>query len=150
MFRKLFVLVVFKVLFLMPVFIILTGCSTTITAQREKVTLTGKIDQIILVEKNFTVLGIIFLTSTAIIDSNGSIIEGSPVTYEMLMKEAQKLGADDVVNLRIDEIQKNTEIQKLNHENIDYQQSITTVSKRIIVQREITYNATALAIKYMN
>ena len=150
MFRKLSILVAFKVIFLMLVFILLAGCSTTITAQREKVALNGKIEQITLVEKNFTVLGIIFLTSTAIIDSNGSIIEGSPVTYEMLMKEAQKLGADDIVNLRIDEIQKNTEIQKLNQENIDYQQSITSVSKRIIAKREVTYNATALAIKYMN
>ena len=128
----------------------MAGCSTTTTANREKVTLTGKIEQITLKEKNFTVVGIIFLTSTAIIDSNGSIIEGSPVTYEMLMKEAQKLGADDIVNLRIDEIQKNTEIQILNQENIDYQKSISTVSKRVIAKREITYNATSLAIKYVN
>jgi len=150
MFRKSFILVAFKVTFLTLVIIILAGCSTTTTANREKVTLTGKIEQITLKEKNFTVVGIIFLTSTAIIDSNGSIIEGSPVTYEMLMKEAQKLGADDIVNLRIDEIQKNTEIQILNQENIDYQKSISTVSKRVIAKREITYNATSLAIKYVN
>jgi hypothetical protein len=149
MFRKSFIFGVFKITFLMLV-IILAGCSTTTTANREKVTLTGNVEQITLVEKNFTVVGIIFLTSTATIDSNGSIIDGSPVTYEMLMKEAQNLGADDIANLRIDEIQKNTEIQKLSLEHIDHQQSITTVSQRIIAKREITYNATALAIKYVN
>ena len=68
----------------------------------------------------------------------------------MLLREAKNLGADDIANLRIDEIQKNTEIQTLKQEHYDYDKSITTVTQRIIAKREITYNATALAIKYVN
>ena len=101
-------------------------------------------------EKDFIVVGMIFLTSSATIDVNGSIIEGSPITYEMLLREAQKFEADDIANLRIDEIQRNTEIQTLRQDRIDYKNSITIVSQRVIAKREITYNATALAIKYVN
>ena len=54
----------------------------TVIATREIVTLNGKIEQIQLIEKDFIVVGMIFLTSSAIIDSNGSIIEGSPITIE--------------------------------------------------------------------
>jgi len=139
-----------KTAFLIVIIALLASCTTATTANREKVTLTGNIEQIVLVEKDFIVVGMIFLTSSATIDSNGSIIEGSPVTYEMLMKEAQKLGADDIANLRIDEIQRNKEIQKLRRERVDHILSISTVSQRIIAKKEITYNATALAIKYVN
>ena len=138
-----------KFVFLMLVCIILEGCATT-TTTRERVTLTGNIEQIPLIEKDFIVVGMIFLTSTATIDANGSIIDGSPVTYEMLMKEAQRLEADDIANLRIDEIQTDTEIQTLKQEQYEYGKSITTVTQRIIAKRVITYNATALAIKYIN
>ena len=137
------------VFILMSVCIILGGCTTT-AATRERVTSAGNIEQITLIEKDFIVVGMIFLTSTATIDANGSIIDGSPITYEMLMKEAQRLGADDIANLRTDEIQTNTEIQTLKEEWYDYGKYITTVTRRIIVQRIITYNATALAIKYIN
>ena len=139
-----------KAVFLVLIIIIFAGCTTTTIADREKVTLIGKIDEIPIKEKDFIIVGRIFLTSSATIDVNGFIIDGSPITYEMLLKEAQKLEADEIVNLRIDEIQKNTEIQKLGLRHIDYQRSITTVSERIISKREITYYATALAIKYVN
>ena len=138
-----------KIIFLVLVCFVFASC-TTVIATREKVTLNGKIEQIPLIEKDFIVVGMIFLTSSAIIDSNGSIVEGSPITYEMLLKEAQKLGADDIANLRIDEIQKNTEYQKLKRQPIDYHHSIIVASQRITAKREITYNATALAIKYVN
>ena len=136
-----------KNLFLLLICVFLTGCSTTL-AITENVTLTGKIEQIQLVEKNFDVLGIIYITSTVKIDENGSIIEGSKITYEMLLREAQKMGADDIANLRIDEILRNTEYQTLNMETIDYNIAIVNVTNRVIARREIIYNATALAIKY--
>ena len=136
-----------KGVFLVLVTIVLIGCSTTI-ANKEKVTLIGNIDEIPIKEKDFIVVGRVFLTSSATIDENGFIMDGSPITYEMLWKEAQKLDADEIVNLRIDVIQKNTEYQKLGLHRIDYQHSITVASQRITAKREITYNATALAIKY--
>ena len=134
----------------MLIIVIMAGCTTITTADREKVTSTGNIEQIVLVEKDFIVVGTIFLISSATIDANGSIIEGTPITYEMLLREAQKFEADDIANLRIDEIQKNTEIQTLKQEHYDYGKSITIVTQRNIAKREITYNATALAIKYVN
>jgi len=129
--------------------LILAGCATA-DATRERVTSTGSVGQINLAEKDFIVVGMIFLTSSATIDANGSIIDGSPITYEMLLKEARKLEADDIANLRIDEIQKDTEIQTLKQERYEYGKSITTVSQRITAQRIMTYNAAALAIKYTN
>jgi hypothetical protein len=134
----------------MLVCIILVNCTTITTATREQVVSKGNIKQIALVEKDFIVVGMIFLTSSATIDANGSIIDGSPITYEMLLKEAQKLDADDIANLRIDEIQTNTEIQNLQQKRYDYGKSITITTQRIIAQRTITYNVTALAIKYIN
>ena len=137
-----------KMTFFVLVCIAMAGCAT-ITATREEVASKGTIEQITLKEKNFTVMGTVFLTSSATIDGNGSIIDGSPVTYEMLMKEAQKLEADDIANLRIDTIQKSTEIQTIKQERAEYRERISTVSQRIIAQRVVTYNAVALVIKYI-
>jgi len=64
----------------------------------------GQVLQLNTVEKDYTILGLIFLESSATIDHNGNVIEGSKITFEMLMREAEKLGADDIMNLRIDEI----------------------------------------------
>ncbi|MCL2244736.1 MAG: hypothetical protein FWC03_09775, partial [Treponema sp.] len=51
--------------------------------------------------KDYETLGIIFAESTEITDENGNH-NGSKITFAMLMREAAKLGADDVINLRID------------------------------------------------
>ena len=139
-----------KGVFFVLVFIILVGCSTTTIANKEKISFIGNFEEISIKEKDFIIVGRIFLTSSVIIDENEYIIDGSPITYEMLWKEAQKLNADEIINLKIDEIKKITEYQKLRLNHIDYQHSITVASQRIIAKREITYNATALAIKYVN
>jgi hypothetical protein len=75
--------------------------------------------------RDFTVKGIIFVSSNAKINSRGEFIEGSDITFDMLMREAQKLGGEDFVNLRIDE-------RKVNEGNMT----------------RADYKATALAIKY--
>jgi hypothetical protein len=103
--------------------------------------------------KDFVSKGIIFVTSSVKLNPNGNVIDGSTVTFEMLMKEVQKLGADDFINLRIDEvhtISTSTGIIK----------KIVTDSSGNRVEREtksstetpteIEYKATALAIKYGN
>ena len=148
MIKRIFVLIAIKVTFSVLAIIAFAGCSTTAIANKEKISFIGNVGEISIKEKDFVILGRIFLTSSAIIDENGFIIDGSPITYEMLWKEAQKLGADEIVNLKIDEILKLTEYQRLRLEHIDYQYSIATASQKIISKREITYNATALAIKY--
>ena len=104
--------------------------------------------------KDFSTLGIIFVESTAKINEDGLILEGTKITYDMLMKEAYKLGADDVINIKIDEIEtvsfvgvieriwdseKNGYVYRdINNKDI---QNFTRI---------INYKANALAIKYTN
>ncbi|MDR3113354.1 MAG: porin family protein [Endomicrobium sp.] len=57
------------------------------------------------------------------------------------MREAQKLGADDIVNIRIDETE--------NSKTLDAYDAQTNILKnRQTIQKSYVYNATALAIKY--
>ena len=51
--------------------------------------------------KDYTTLGTITVKSAEVIDGNGNRT-GSKITYEMLMREAQRLNADDIINVRID------------------------------------------------
>jgi len=94
----------------------------------------GSVNNATIVVKDYETLGIIFVKSSKIINNNGSIT-GSEITYEMLMLEAQKLDADDVINVRIDtnEIKKYSRFGEFKY------------SKEIIYN----YTATALAIKYI-
>ena len=91
---------------------------------------TGGSNNASIVVKDYESLGIIFVKSTEVIDGNGNHT-GSKITYDMLMLEAKKIGADDVLNVRIDVNQK--ENFSANGERIG-----TTFN----------YTATALAIKY--
>jgi uncharacterized protein YbjQ (UPF0145 family) len=79
--------------------------------------------------KDFTSLGMVFVSSTQVVNAKGEILEGSIVTYEMLLREAQKLGADDIVNLRMDITRKQ-------------------VRRGTGRATEVTYTASVLAIKY--
>ena len=103
--------------------------------------------------RDFSTLGLIFVESSAVFDSNGNIIEGSTITFDMLMREAHKLRADDIINLKIDEIQ-----------NIIVTEEIRTVPTRVqrgdtwvtvdretrvqIINKTVIYKANAIAIKY--
>jgi uncharacterized protein YbjQ (UPF0145 family) len=81
----------------------------------------------LLAVKDYETKGIIIVKSNEKIDAMKRRT-GSRITYEMLMEEARKLGADDVINVRVD------------------------VSRVVNFDRgreEVyTYTATALAIKY--
>jgi uncharacterized protein YbjQ (UPF0145 family) len=78
--------------------------------------------------KDYETLGIISAKSSEVLDTNGNHT-GSKITYEKLILEAEKLGADDIINLKID----------INE--------IRDTSVRPI-QTTYNYTATALAIKY--
>jgi len=80
--------------------------------------------------KDYETLGLIFVKSSEVIDGDGNH-EGSKITYEMIMLEAQKLGADDVINIRVDIKQK-----------VDYSKD------RKPIRTTYEYTANALAIKY--
>jgi hypothetical protein len=51
--------------------------------------------------KDYTILGVVFLNSTDAADANGNYT-GSNITNETIMLEAQKLGADNVINVEND------------------------------------------------
>jgi hypothetical protein len=121
------------VILLLTVAIFCNGCATTTKQQSQ-----GSVSNVNnLVVKDYEVKGIIYLTSTAIerTDTKGNIeiISGSHITYEALMKKAQELGADDIMNLRID---KKTEPSKSNG------------NRGVGNNKEAVYTATALAVKY--
>jgi hypothetical protein len=82
--------------------------------------------------KDYQTVGIIIVKSSETIDSRGSHT-GSKITYEMLMLEAQRLNADDVINIRI-----------------DVNQVIETIvdNRGPITKTTYNYTATALAIRY--
>jgi len=88
----------------------------------------GVTNNVNIAAKDFKTLGVIFVNSVEVIDSQGNHT-GSKITYEMFMREAVKLGADDVINMKIDvNIKTDKETTK----------TITTYS----------YTGTGLAIKY--
>ena len=104
--------------------------------------------------KDFSTVGIIFVESSATIDSEGNIIEGSKITFDMLMREVQKLGGDDFINLRVDEIHNisMTEETRMVPTRERRGESWVTVDREQTVQiinRTVIYKANALAIKLL-
>ena len=92
-----------------------------------------------LATKDFDVVGIVYLESTETIKKSplnlSTTIKGSRITYSDLMKKAEELGADDIINVRVD---RNTD-------------STTTIIDFLIGStRTYKYKATATAIKYTN
>lgn len=91
--------------------------------------------------RDFEIKGIVFVESKVTIDVNGERT-GSEITNYMLMKEAEKLGADDVINIKIDE--------KEESEVVDSYNTKQKFLKRKYKKTSYIYQATALAIKYTN
>ena len=84
--------------------------------------------QVMIPAMNFESRGLVFTETTFSITPNGSI-NGSIFTYQQLLKEAQRLGADAIINVVIDK-------------KIENQSSGVTIS---ITE---TWYGSALAIKY--
>jgi uncharacterized protein YbjQ (UPF0145 family) len=89
----------------------------------------GTVQNAMIVKKDYDPLGIVFASSEEKIDARGNRT-GSKVTYEMIMREAQKLGADDIINYRVD-VNRTVEYKLGAKANTTYE-----------------YTASALAIKY--
>ena len=114
--------------------LVMASCSTTVDKTTAKQGWSNYTD---IYAKDFNSAGIVFVESeiTETIGFLGLTHEtkGSSVTYKALMKEAQKLGADDVINVRIDQ-------QRLGSKTIFtkiFGGSVTT-----------KYMGTGLAVKY--
>ena len=90
--------------------------------------------------KDFITVGIVFVNSAEVSDNLGNHT-GSKITYEMFMREALKLEADDVINIKIDVN------RKIDRETI---KSSTDPKAKPITKiiTTYTYTGTGLAIKY--
>ena len=84
--------------------------------------------------KDFTTVGIIFVNSEEVVDNFGNR-SGSKITYEMFMREAAELKADDVINIKID-VNRKTEKVK--------------VKDKTVIISTYKYTGMGLAIKYAN
>ncbi|MDR0473699.1 MAG: hypothetical protein LBH43_08545 [Treponema sp.] len=91
--------------------------------------------------KDFTSVGLVFTEVTLVSNTQGknSSIEGEGFVYQKLLKEAQKLNADTIINVTID---KKTEVVG----------SRTTIFNIFVITESTTttstYYGSALAIKY--
>lgn len=94
----------------------------------------GVTNNVSIAGKDFESIGIIFVNSVEIIDTEGNHT-GSKITYSMLMREAERLGADDVINIKID---VNKKEEKVKSASSGFEVFVTTYS----------YTGTGLAIKY--
>lgn len=95
--------------------------------------------------KDFKTVGIVYATSKVTYDINGDKI-GSEITYEQLMREVEKLGGDDVINVRIDQRDM---YDTQDTYRIDAMSNEEKFSGREYFPKETIYTATGLAIKYL-
>jgi len=108
-----------------------TGCSST-TSVRLNLENSGAFGEALtLPVKDFVTVGLVFTEVQLQVSSNG-LFNGDMFTYQALLKEAQKLGADAIINVAIDR----TEIV-----------TITEGFETNEIKRE-TWHGSALAIKY--
>ncbi|WP_413854207.1 hypothetical protein [Candidatus Ruminimicrobium bovinum] len=124
----------------------LTGCETMQVMEYENDGIrkyanyeSGTYNEAAIPVKDYITKGIIFVESKVTIDVNGEKT-GSEITNEMLMREAAKLDADDVINVKIDKIEA--------HKIVDSYDKDGDFVKRRYKQLNYIYKATGLAIKY--
>lgn len=124
----------------------LTGCETMQVMEYENDGIrkyanyeSGTYNEAAIPVKDYITKGIIFVESKVTIDVNGEKT-GSEITNEMLMREAAKLDADDVINVKIDKIEA--------HKIVDSYDKDGYFIKRKYRQLNYIYKATGLAIKY--
>ncbi len=112
---------------------LLSSCTTTNLAGNR----TGWSDYATVAIKDYTVVGIVRVVSEEVTKRGFLGIAhyhtGSQVTYDLLISEAKKLGADDIINVRIDRTDKSL------HGIFDWLVGYT---------EKYAYKANALAIKY--
>jgi uncharacterized protein YbjQ (UPF0145 family) len=109
------------------------SCTSTNLASNR----TGWSDYATVAIKDYTVVGIVRVTSEEITRRGFLGIahshKGSQVTYDLLVSEAKKIGADDIINVRIDRTDKSL------HGVFDWLVGYT---------ERYAYTANALAIRY--
>ncbi len=113
--------------------IILSSCTTTNLANNK----TGWSDYATIAIKDYTVVGSVRVVSEEVTRRGFLCIAyyhtGSQITYDLLISEAKKLGADDIINVRIDRT------------DASYR---GTFDWLVGYTEKYTYSANALAIRY--
>ena len=127
--------IVLKLLILTGFMLGFVSCLSTVPPKRDfAFPQTGDISESGIVDvKDFTPVSLVFVKSTETIDTLGTRT-GSKITYEMLMREAARLNADDVINIRIDINQVEQRLRRPNGQEV----LVTTFN----------YTASGLAIRY--
>jgi hypothetical protein len=119
-----------------------TGCvsmtESSATSKTNNIQNWGAFGEVVIPVKDFESKGLVFTQVEFQTEGNGDI-KGKIFTYYELLKEAQKVGADAIVNVTIDRHIENTK----QVEYSEYQSKVTETKK------EIWYGS-ALAIRYTN
>lgn len=126
---------------LFPMVLVGTMALLTSSCQTASVDLTsnrtGWSDYAKFAVKDFNVVGVVRVTSTETTTHSPLNLstedKGSKITYDMLMSDAKKVGADDIINVRID--QQQTAVRTV----LDFFTGYTDTK---------VYTGNALAIKY--
>jgi len=90
-------------------------------------------------QRPFETLGLVFAKSETKFDQNGREISSQEGVVTLLLREAQKLGGNDILNLRTDENVVVTQVKIKESGN-----------EKTIITRTVTVTGSALAIKYRN
>jgi len=90
-------------------------------------------------QRPFDALGLVFASTTTKFDENNREIASEEGIVNLLLREAQKLGGNDILNLRTDE---NVVVSQLKIKDGGNEKTITT--------KTVTITGSALAIKYLN
>ncbi|WP_461255311.1 hypothetical protein [Treponema sp. R80B11-R83G3] len=90
-------------------------------------------------QRPFDALGLVFATTETKYDQNGNEIANQEGIVNLLLREAQKLGGNDILNLRTDE-------------NVTFYQSKIKEgsTEKTITTKTVIITGSALAIKYLN
>jgi len=108
----------------------LAGCGTVPTSAGANHENLGTFGQSVIIPgKDFETRGLVFIET--VYQASGGTINGQIFTYQALLKEAQKLGADAIINVTIDKL----------HE---------TVTQGSKTSRKETWYGSALAVRYTN
>ena len=93
--------------------------------------------------KPFDILDLVFATSESVFDEKGMEISNQEGIVTMLLREAHKLGGNDILNLRVDE---NT----IFIQTPVVSEGSSGKTTKVITTKKVTYTGSALAIKYRN
>ena len=98
--------------------------------------------------KPYTSFGMVFATSTTRFDENGLEVSSQEGIVMMLLREAHKLGADDILNLRLSENTTWVETTAKVQNSSSSSSSGGTTKEVSIKTKTVTITGSALAIKY--